>query len=97
MARPRAKHDIREVHRRFADWAKWRGLKTQDEVADVLKCTQVAVSNLMLGARDAGLKLALTIEAVTADWPEGTIRATEWLEPGEAPPAAEPAASEPAA
>lgn len=72
---------LRAPHRRFAAWYEWKGFQSQLEAAGVIGCTQVAVSHLLQGRRDAGLKLGLRIQELTADWPEGPIRVEEWSKP----------------
>lgn len=80
---------MREVHERFARWLDWRGL-SQSQAAELLGCSQVYVSLLRSGERDAGMGTAFDIEAASEGWPEGPISASEWRKPkpDEAPDAA---------
>lgn len=43
-------------------------------------CDASHLSHLKAGRKRPSLRLACTIEKATADWPEGPIRASEWLE-----------------
>ena len=48
------------------------------QVAKGLGCTRAHLYHLMSGYRTPGLRLALAIERLTADWQHGPIRAAEW-------------------
>jgi hypothetical protein len=79
------------VRERFRAWVAEVG--HQKGAAVRLECTQGAISFLLAGARKPGLELAHRIQRETADWAEGPILATEWLDAGaDFAPGAEPAA-----
>lgn len=63
---------------RFGEWVDWLE-KSQAEVGDLIGCHQTMVARLMKGGRTPGLGLALRIQELSAEWPEGPIRASEWV------------------
>lgn len=66
----------------------WAGL-TQSELAALIRVHQTFVGRLIAGSRSPGLDAAVAIERITQQpredgevWPEGPIRAGEWVEAG---------------
>lgn len=64
----------------------WAGL-TQSDLAARIHVHQTFVGRLLSGSRAPGLEAAVGIERVTAEprkdgetWPEGPIRAAEWVD-----------------
>ena len=70
---------MRKIHHRFRAFFLWMGL-SQDKMALLLNCGQTTVHNLLTGAHGASVVLAVAIERLSADWPEGPILVEEWAE-----------------
>lgn len=86
-----------DPNQRFRDWYKWRGFASQEEAADLLGVRQATISMVLRGAR-VGLDLAVAIERHSATWPDGPIRAAEWVSPRkDDAPSAVDGSAEPAA
>lgn len=62
---------------RLKRWMTAKGY-TQAKCGDEIGCSQVHVSELVLGTRSPGRRVANNLEAKTADWDEGPIRSMEW-------------------
>ncbi|MCA9610252.1 MAG: helix-turn-helix transcriptional regulator [Myxococcales bacterium] len=68
-----------ERHARFFRSTGW----TTVEYAKRLKCSRTMVSLILHGHRSPGLRIAASIERLSANWSEGAILATDWVgEPG---------------
>jgi transcriptional regulator with XRE-family HTH domain len=66
---------------RFLAWVAWlesNGM-TRAAIAKRIGCSEASMSRLVNGSRSAGFRLAHRIEAASADWAYGPIRAREWL------------------
>jgi hypothetical protein len=63
---------------RLANFLAWKGW-SQSDLACACDVHQTTVSKLIEGHRGAGLGLAVAIERVTQEWPEGAILAKDWV------------------
>ncbi len=71
------------VHERFTRWLASKGW-TQEKAAAELRCHQTMVSRIRAGKRKPGRALAARIEELSADSPEGQIKAADWDSEAEA-------------
>ncbi len=69
--------DVRERLRAWMAHEEW----TQDRLAEALGITQGAVHKLLAGGGPS-LRLAHTIERLSAEWSDGPIRTEEWVADG---------------
>jgi hypothetical protein len=70
---------MRKANKRFRQFFEWKGL-TQDNLAPVLGCGQTTISHLLNGVHGANTPLAVAIERLSAEWPEGPILVEEWAD-----------------
>lgn len=62
---------------RLASFLAWKGW-SQSGLASACDVHQTTISKLIEGHRGAGLGLAVAIERVTQEWPEGPILVKDW-------------------
>lgn len=64
-------------HKRLRAWLAWKGLTVTDG-SEQLRCSRTLLSLIANGHRRPGRRVANMIERITAPWPKGPIRASEW-------------------
>ena len=74
------------AHQRLDTFLKWIGWN-DSELARRVPCHQTYARSVRRGDKRAGLPLAVAVERLTTEfgWPDGPIRAAEWVANDSAP------------
>lgn len=73
-----SKTERRRLAKRLREFLRWKGWGVGD-LAQAANLDHSTISKIASGSRSAGLEAATAIEALTAGWPEGAIKAADWI------------------